>query len=270
MTPEYKKIPIDNILYSCGTRQERSTEDFLGIHVVTYVLSGEMQLTLSGGTRHLKTGTLGLMKRNQLVKAVKLPPAGGEFKAINIFLNTDILRKYSTEHHQHAAGHKKEQGFYELQDDAFVKAFFASLEPYFTQPDRMTPLMTELKTKEVIALVLDINPALKDVLFDFSEPHKIDLEAFMLQNYMFNVSIDTLAKLTGRSRAGFKRDFEKVFQSTPGQWLKQKRLQEAYRLIKDMHIKPSDVYLDVGFENLSHFSLSFKQAFGVSPSTLYR
>lgn len=55
MTPEYKKIPIDNILYSCGTRQERSTEDFLGIHVVTYVLSGEMQLTLSGGTRHLKS-----------------------------------------------------------------------------------------------------------------------------------------------------------------------------------------------------------------------
>jgi AraC-like DNA-binding protein len=32
--------------------------------------------------------------------------------------------------------------------------------------------------------------------------------------------------------------------------------------------KPSDVYLEVGFENLSHFSNSFRQQFGYSPSSL--
>lgn len=90
----------------------------------------------------------------------------------------------------------------------------------------------------------------------------------MQQNYMFNVSIDTPAKLTGRSRAGFKRDFEKMFRTSPGQWLKQKRLQEAYHLIKSKGIKPSDAYLDVGFENLSHFSYALKRAYGFSPSAI--
>ncbi|WP_255459146.1 helix-turn-helix domain-containing protein [Mucilaginibacter lacusdianchii] len=32
--------------------------------------------------------------------------------------------------------------------------------------------------------------------------------------------------------------------------------------------RPSDVYLEVGFENLSHFSFSFRKLFGMTPSEL--
>ncbi len=35
--------------------------------------------------------------------------------------------------------------------------------------------------------------------------------------------------------------------------MKQKRLEEAYHLIQNKKINPSMVYLEVGFENLSHF-----------------
>jgi len=68
------------------------------------------------------------------------------------------------------------------------------------------------------------------------------------------------------SLASFKRDFEKVFKTSPGLWLQQKRLSGAYYQIREKGRKPSDVYLDVGFENLSHFSYAFKKAFGVASS----
>ena len=116
--------------------------------------------------------------------------------------------------------------------------------------------------------MLQIDPSLKNFLFDFSEPGKIDLEAYMNQNYTYNVSTAQFAKLTGRSLASFKRDFEKVFKTSPGHWLQQKRLSEAYYQISEKGRKPSDVYLDVGFENLSHFSFAFKNAYGVAPSML--
>lgn len=269
MEKGYQIIPIDNILYSCGSKIQRSAEHFLDAHALGYVLSGELHFTTPEGTKVAKAGTFALLKRNQLLKATKLPPPGAEFKSINVFFHQDILRKYSAEHRIEPSGIYANEGFYEIPADPFVKAYFGSLQPYFESPQRLTPSLTELKTKEAIELVLTIKPQLKDVLFDFSEPHKIDLEAFMQQNYMFNVSIDTLAKLTGRSRAGFKRDFERLFNTSPGLWLKQKRLQEAYLLIKDKGVKPSDAYLDVGFENLSHFSYAFKQAFGVNPSSVY-
>ncbi|MFC0776303.1 helix-turn-helix domain-containing protein [Terrimonas alba] len=269
MQKGYQSIPIDNILYSCGSKMQRQTEQFVDVHVLGYVLSGELHFTTSEGTRIAKAGSFSLIKRNQLVKATKVPPQDGEFRSISIFLNQDILRRYSTEYIIEPSGKHIEAGFFEIPPDPFVKAYFGSLQPYFETPDRLTPSLTELKTKEAIELLLTVSPKVKDVLFDFSEPHKIDLEAFMQQNYMFNVSIDTLAKLTGRSRAGFKRDFGKIFRTTPGQWLKQKRLQEAYHLIKDKGIKPSNAYLDVGFENLSHFSNAFKQAYGLNPSALH-
>ena len=40
------------------------------------------------------------------------------------------------------------------------------------------PLLA-LKVREALLVLLQTNPELRDVLFDFSEPGKIDLAAFM-------------------------------------------------------------------------------------------
>lgn len=115
---------------------------------------------------------------------------------------------------------------------------------------------------------MQANPELKEILFDFSEPGKIDLEAFMKRNFQFNVELKRFAYLMGRRLATFKRDFEKKFHRLPSRWLQQHRLQEAYFRIKGKGAAPSDVYLDLGFEDLSHFSFAFKKKYGVAPSKI--
>jgi len=117
-------------------------------------------------------------------------------------------------------------------------------------------------------LILQVHPELREVLFDFDEPHKIDLKAFMNQNYHFNVHLEQFAYLTGRSLASFKRDFSKIFGTTPGKWLQKRRLSEAFFLISEKGKSASEVYLDLGFEDLSHFSFAFKKHFGVAPSKI--
>jgi len=44
--------------------------------------------------------------------------------------------------------------------------------------------------------------------------------------------------------------------------------EEAKRLIEDEGEKPLDVYMKVGFKNLSHFSTAFKRQFGFTPSSV--
>ncbi|HVV04283.1 MAG TPA: helix-turn-helix domain-containing protein, partial [Puia sp.] len=63
-----------------------------------------------------------------------------------------------------------------------------------------------------------------------------------------------------------KRDFFKTFGMPPRQWLQERRLTEARHLIEKKNKKPSAIYLDLGFESLSHFSHSFKKKFGTAPT----
>jgi AraC-like DNA-binding protein len=259
-------ILFNNLMYSCVDKKQRANESFVPEHAFGYIISGETHQKTSEGTRVFSAGTVGLIRRNQLVKSEKVPGLEGEFKSINIFLDQPFLRRYSAEHKLTPAKPYTGSHVQILQPDPFIKGYFDSLMPYFDQPERATDNMAELKTKEAVELLLNFNPEFYDFLFDFSEPYKIDLEAYMNQNYMFNVPAAQFAKLTGRSLASFKRDFEKIFRTSPGQWLQQKRLNEAYYLIREKGQKPSEVYLDVGFENLSHFSYTFKKAFGIVPS----
>ncbi|HEY0177071.1 MAG TPA: AraC family transcriptional regulator, partial [Pedobacter sp.] len=226
MVQDHHHILLSNLLYSCVDKIQRNNEQFVQDHSLGCILSGETHFYRAGKVEVFKAGTIGLVRRNQLIKSVKVPPPGGEFKAINIFFNQDILRRYSAENDIHATGCYSGELYKVLTHDPFITGYFESLLPYFNEPGRMNETLTALKTIEAIELLLNIDPALKELLFDFSEPYKIDLEAFMQQHYMYNVSITDFAKLTGRSRAGFKRDFDKIFNTSPGLWLKEKRLQE--------------------------------------------
>ncbi|WP_165759116.1 helix-turn-helix domain-containing protein [Niastella yeongjuensis] len=87
----------------------------------------------------------------------------------------------------------------------------------------------------------------------------------MERNFRFNIPISKFAELSGRSLSTFQRDFKKEFGMTANTWLRKRRLQAASQLLKE-NKKPSDIYLSLGFEDLSHFSRSYKQEFNVSPS----
>jgi AraC-like DNA-binding protein len=139
--------------------------------------------------------------------------------------------------------------------------------PYFAQPEKLTPTLEYVKTVEAIEILLR-NPALKNLLFDFSEPHKIDLEAYMNRHFSYNIPLRQFAKLTGRSLSTFKRDFVKTFSTTPEKWLQRERLEQAHFLITQKNKRPSDIYLELGFETLSHFSYTFKKEFGKTPTAL--
>jgi AraC-like DNA-binding protein len=90
----------------------------------------------------------------------------------------------------------------------------------------------------------------------------------MEKNFLFNLPLEKFSYLTGRSLTTFKRDFNKTFNTTPQRWLTQKRLELAHYRLVENKLRPIDVCLEVGFENLSHFSFAFKKKFGYSPKQL--
>jgi AraC-like DNA-binding protein len=258
------------IAYSCYYTQNREGEQFAAEHVLSFQISGE--LTLNNGTKEyvFKPGDFRFIKRNQLMKFIKQPDPNVGFQSISIYLNQSALRDFSIQYNQKTNLIKSPQTetVFQLKDVPLLKSFMNSLIPYINEDQLINYHLQTLKVNEAIAILLQCQPELKDILFDFNEPGKIDLEAFMKKNFHFNVQLDRFAYLTGRSLATFKRDFQRIFDNSPSRWLLQKRLQEAYYQIKEKGKTPSEVYLEVGFEDLSHFSFAFKKQFGLSPSKI--
>jgi AraC-like DNA-binding protein len=262
-----KRSPI---AYSCYYIRNREGEQFVSDHVFSYQLSGS--LTIADGERKYTflPGDFRFIRKNQLLKFVKQPPADGAFKSVSIYLDQEFLRSLSIELNYKAnpMNHQVNNMVIQLSSGPLLKTFMESLLPYVEGDLMINPQLEQLKQREAVMILLQSQPQLKNILFDFSEPGKIDLEAFMNKNFHFNVQLKRFAYLTGRSLATFKRDFERTFHNSPSRWLLHRRLQEAYYLIKEKGKAPSDVYLELGFEDLSHFSFAFKKTYGVPPSKL--
>ena len=56
----------------------------------------------------------------------------------------------------------------------------------------------------------------------------------MDDNFCFNLKMEEFAKITARSLSAFKRDFMRVYGTTPGKWLMEKRLNNAFHLLTNM------------------------------------
>ena len=265
---ENKRQPIN---YSCHFAAFREGEQFVSNHSFGMVISGEMELNDGFNKVLLKTGDLYSARKNCLIKFVKYPKETEAFKSVSIHFDNEMLQKFSSEYGYSTEKKVDVAAFIKFPKNDLLHNFMQSLLDYedLLNNETATELML-LKQKEALILLLKYDESLKNVMFNFSEPHKIDLEKFMNKNFHFNIHLARFAYLTGRSLATFKRDFEKIFNTTPGRWLQQKRLQEAYYLIKEKGKTASDIYLDLGFEDLSHFSFAFKKAYGEAPSKINR
>lgn len=257
------------IFYSYLSTERKEKVCFWNHHTLVLQVSGQFTMETSGQTISMTGGQMLLIGKNQLGTLTKTPLPGGNYETIVISLQNDLLRKIALEERLEAD--KKHIGPPNtlIPTNDFLQGYFQSIVPYARSSGAaMTDEMGILKVKEGVKLLLLAMPALRNFLFDFSEPYKIDLERFMVSNFHFNVPVEKFAQLTGRSLAGFKRDFQKTFGLPPRQWLQNKRLNEAKHLIETKHQKPSSIYLDLGFESLSHFSYSFKKKFGKAPTEL--
>lgn len=149
-----------------------------------------------------------------------------------------------------------------------VQLFYSSMLSYFEAKVIPDQSLVELKFKELILTVAD-DPENEALHAYFSsllqEPQSVSLQRVMDDNYCFNLKLEAYAQLSNRSLSAFKRDFKKHFDTTPGKWLLEKRLQHSMQLLSNREKAVSDAAFESGFENTSHFSRAFKERFGVSP-----
>ncbi|MFP2959200.1 helix-turn-helix domain-containing protein [Myxococcus sp. 1LA] len=88
---------------------------------------------------------------------------------------------------------------------------------------------------------------------------------YLEARFMEDCSLETLAGVAGLTSFHFLRVFRAVTGQTPRQFVIATRLGMAATALRGSRARITDVALDAGFGDLSHFTTSFTRAFGLSP-----
>ncbi|MCL9807428.1 AraC family transcriptional regulator [Flavobacterium amniphilum] len=265
---EYQaKYITPDIKLSCYEDKFFKSDITFDDHMLVWFISGETRIVQYDTTFTFKKGDIFLIPRNQLATVLNYPSNGEPHKTVVMHLSVERLKKF----YQNIELKNKpipQHKIYSFNNHPLLESCMASLIPYFDLKDGVPEDLASLKITEAISILREIDKNIDNVLAHFDEPGKIDLIHFMERNFMFNMPLEKLGYLTGRSLSTFNRDFKKLFNTTPQKWLTRKRLELAYYQLTEKKKKPIEVYLEVGFEDLSHFSYAFKNQYGVAPTKL--
>lgn len=261
--------PYADLVAVCRGDQRYGGESTFADHVLVSVLAGALKVVQAERTLHGGPGDTLLLPRHQPATLLKYPQDGVAYQAVILKLPTPLVRAYYAEQVP-APTRAAAPSALILPSSPLLQSVFASLLPYLELQRQLPEKLLAMKITEVLEVLRSLDPATDGVLANFAEPGKINLVEFMEANYRFNLPLATFSYLTGRSLTTFKRDFKKAFQLSPQRWLTQKRLALAHYQLAEKSRRPVELYLEVGFENLAHFSYAFKKQFGYSPTALTR
>ncbi len=267
---EREIINYSGIILSHIHRDNCKCSFSVGEHTLIYLHSGVLEIEEQGKKVRLSPGECVFVRKDHRVTLNKCADgAENPYQSIALAFNRkfllDFYRSLSQESIPKCA-RRSRKSLMRIPSRPDVVSLFQSLKPYFQTYEEPDSEWIDMKLHEGLKCVLKTDSNIYASLFDFAEPWKIDLMAFMNDNYMYDLSMEELANYTGRSLSTFKRDFKKLTNATPQKWLIDKRLTEAHRLLSQGdNLKIQDVMTKVGFSNLSFFSRSYMAKFGYSP-----
>ncbi|MEL7004208.1 MAG: AraC family transcriptional regulator [Bacteroidota bacterium] len=152
--------------------------------------------------------------------------------------------------------------------DLLMMKYLESLFFYFDNPQLISEDIVNLKLTEIILLLI-ANPQpneISDLLLNLFETKSFGIKQTVDNNLFENLSVEELASLCGMSVSTFKRNFKQISGESPGQYIKNKRLEAAFRLLTDQNRSISEIAYETGYSDPNYFSKCFQVKYRLSPS----
>jgi AraC family transcriptional regulator, exoenzyme S synthesis regulatory protein ExsA len=155
-----------------------------------------------------------------------------------------------------------------VKSSILIKKYFENLQFYFENPGMANEELLSLKMKEIILLLLNTKnaPAIIEIMYNLFSPGSFSFRKVVEAHIFSPIAITDLAHLTNSSLASFKREFKKIYRDSPANYIKNKRLEKAAELLLVSNKPISTIAYDCLFNEMAHFSNSFKEKYKCSPS----
>ena len=238
----------------------------LSKNTFSFLQNGTKEVFFDNSSRLINNSQFLLMKAGNSLMTEKFYNDETKYRSILFFFTNEsvfnFIRKFQLKPQDNASY----ASIYSFDYDLYIKGFTKSVLNISKLSKSIQKNILDAKFDEIMLYLL----AIKGVNFLYSlisdsDNSKQKFIQIVENNKVNKLSIKELSFLTNMSASSFKRTFKKHFQSSPGKWFQEKRLEHAAFLLINKSKRPSDIYQETGYENLSNFTQAFKIKFGVTP-----
>ena len=209
---------------------------------------------------------------NYLNNWLKTTPDNTETcEAIAVHFYPEVLKKVYDKELPEFIGKAKSTPAAPIQKvkaDELLGSYITSLQFYFENPSLVSDELLKLKLKELILLLAktDNAMAIQQLISSLFTPAEYSFKEIIEANIYSNLTNEELALLTNLSLSSFKREFDKVYKTSPARFVKKRKLERSAELLTHTNQRIGEIAFACGFGEIAHFSKSFQKHYGISPS----
>lgn len=238
-------------------------------NLITFLLDGEKTVHFAGAQVNVQPHQFVMLTAGNCLMTEKVAAPKADYHSILIFFDNQFLSGFFDRHaslinRQAKADHLP---FLLFEKDQFLINFTCSLDSILISEKAIHPLLQKIKLEELLVYLAIHYPEQVQQLRNMHYEADDDLliRQAVTSHITSNVTVEELAFLCNMSLSTFKRRFARLYGNSPNRWLLEKRMEKAAEMLRNNDRNASEIYAELGYENLSSFIQSFKQIYGITP-----
>lgn len=238
----------------------------LGMNMFSFLQVGKKQVHFAGTAVAVNKDQSLLLKKGNWLWTELLDTEAIYYCKL-LFFSEKILKEFLEKHSKIEQIVTDEIPYFIIRNDTYITSYLNSLSTIREAPEVFAANLLAVKFEEIMLYLINKYGAtfevyLQSLILKETSPFKKIVESKLHSH----LKLEEIAFLCNMSLSTFKRHFKNEYKESPGKWLQDKRLQKAKEMLEKGQVKPSNMYLDFGYNNLSNFSIAYKNKFGFSPS----
>ena len=238
----------------------------LGMNMFSFLQVGKKQVHFAGTAVAVNKDQSLLLKKGNWLWTELLDTEAIYYCKLFFFSEKRLL-EFLEKHTENKVVVTNEEPYFIIRNDAYITSYLNSLSTISDAPAVFMENLLSVKFDELMLYLIQkygkkFELYLYSLIINEGSAFKKTVESKIHSN----LKLEEIAFLCHMSLSTFKRNFIKEYKTSPGKWLQDKRLQKAKRLLEEGICKPSELYMEFGYNNLSNFSIAFKNKFGISPN----
>ena len=260
-------LSISIQVYDYGSSQEISKQQvILNKNTFSFLQEGTKEVFFDNSSYSISNAQFLLMKSGHCLMTEKLSSIQKNYRSVLFFFSNEAVLSFIRKFEINQSKNKDFYSTYSFDYDEFITRFVNSILDISKLSKSSQRNILEVKFDEIMLYLIEFNGV--DFLYSLISNSDNQNQKFIQlieTNKLSKLTIKELSFLSNMSISTFKREFEKHFNSSPIKWFQDKRLEHAAFLLKTNSKRPSDIFEEIGYENLSNFIHAFKVKFGVTP-----